>query len=195
MVLERIQEPALTSIPLTIKGEAKFDEICKELNMVYGGAIEVGQNIMNMHIKTGTIPDPSYHPEAALKVLRGHFECMEHAARFIELSNDPNADAEIMTGANLKQILNLLPLRFRQEDDSLNTAETNVSRRKDPYMKIKDWVGKMQQKLILRGTKLDEKPETKVAMVSISEPQQGRPQYNGTGNAPRKGNRNQKQDN
>ena len=62
-------------------------------------------------------------------------------------------------------------------------------------MKIKDWVGKMQQKLILRGTKLDEKPETKIAMVTISEPQQGRPQYNGTGNVPRKGNRNQKQDN
>ena len=62
-------------------------------------------------------------------------------------------------------------------------------------MKIKDWVGKMQQKLILRGTRLDEKPETKIAMVTISEPQQGRPQYNGTGNVPRKGNKNQKQDN
>ena len=88
----------------------------------------MARNIMNEHTKTGTIPDPSYHPEAALKVLRGHFESMEHAARFIDLSNDPNADAEIMTGANLKQILNLLPLRFRQEDDSLNTAETNVKR-------------------------------------------------------------------
>ena len=66
MILERIQEPALSSIPLTVKREAKFDEICKELNQVYGGVIEVGQNIMNMHIKTGTIPDPSYHPEAAL---------------------------------------------------------------------------------------------------------------------------------
>ena len=76
MILERIKEPALSSIPLTTKREAKFDEICKELSQVYGGAIEVGQNIMNMHIKTGTIPDPSYHPEAALKVLRGHFECM-----------------------------------------------------------------------------------------------------------------------
>ena len=105
MILERIQEqePALSNIPLSIKREAKYDEICKKLSLVYGGAIEVGQNIMNTHIKTGTIPDPSYYPEAALKVLRGHFECMEHAARFIELSNDPNADAEIMTGGNLKQ--------------------------------------------------------------------------------------------
>ena len=148
MILERIKEPVLSSIPLSVKREAKYDEICKELDQVYGGAIEVDQNIMNMHIKTGTIPDPSYHPEAALRVLRGHFECMEHAARFIEVSEDANADAEIMTGGNLKQILNLLPLRIRQEDDSLNTAETNVSKRKDQYMKIKDWVGKIQQTLI-----------------------------------------------
>ena len=63
-------------------------------------------------------------------------------------------------------------------------------------MKIKDWVGKIKQKLIIRGTKLDEKPETKVAMVTINEQQQGRPQYNGTGNNPgNKGNRNQKYEN
>ena len=55
---------------------------------------------------------------------------MKHAARFIDLSNDPAADAEIMTGANLKQILNLLPLRIRQQDDEFNTAETNVGKRK-----------------------------------------------------------------
>ena len=161
--------------------------------MVYGGAIEVSQNIMSTHLKTGSIPDPSYHPEAALKVLRGHFECMEHAAGFIELSDDVNADAEIMTGGNLKQILDLLPLRMRQEDDSLNTAETNVSRRKYQYMKIKEWVGKMQQKLIPGGTKLDEKPETKVTIVTINEQQQRRSQYNGTGNNQgNRGNRNQR---
>ena len=74
-----------------------------------------------------------------------------------------------MTGGNLKQIMNLLPLRIRQEDDRLSTAETNVSRRKDQYMKIKDWVGKMKQKFILGGTKLDEKPETKIAKVTINE--------------------------
>ena len=150
---------------------------------------------MNMDIKIGTIPDPSYHPEAALKVLRGHFECMEHAARFIELSKDANADAEIMTGGNLKQILNLLPLHIRQEDDSLNTAETNVSKRKAQYMKIKDWIGKIQQKLILGGIKLDEKPETKVTMVTVNEQQQGRPQNNGAGsNQGNRGNRNPRQE-
>ena len=77
---------------------------------------------------------------------------------------------------------------------SLNTAGTNVSRRKDQYLKIKDWVGKMQQKLILRGTKQNEKSETKVAMDTVSEPQQGRTQQNNTGDTQRKGARNQRQD-
>ena len=65
---------------------------------MYGGAIEVGHNIMNMHLKIEAIPDPTTRPEAALKVLRGHFECIEHASRFIELSKDPSAEAKIVMG-------------------------------------------------------------------------------------------------
>ena len=82
----------------------------------------VSKNIMSAHLKAGSIPDSSLHPEAALKVLRGHFEVMEQAARFIELSEDDNAASEIMTGGNLIQILEMLPLRVRQDDDSLETA-------------------------------------------------------------------------
>ena len=80
-----------------------------------------------------------------MKVLRGHFEVMEHAARFIKLSEDENAASEIMTGGNLTKILDLLPKRVRQDDDSLETAETNASRRTDQYMKIKKWVAKIQK--------------------------------------------------
>ena len=54
-------------------------------------------------------------------------------------------------------------------------------------MKIRDWVGKIQQKLILGGTKLDETPETKVTMVTLNEQPQGRSQNSGTGNS--RGNR------
>ena len=120
---------------------------------------------------------------------------MEHAARFIDLSNDPAADAEIMTGANLKQILNLLPLRIRQEDDDFNTAETNVEKRKGQYLKIRDWVNKMQQKLILGGTNQTEKSETKVTMVTVRETPKERAQQNSTGDAERRGGRQQRQDN
>ena len=55
-------------------------------------------------------------------------------------------------------------------------------KRKAQYMKIKDWVGKIQQKLILSGIKIDETPETKVTMVTLDEQSQGRSQNNGTGN-------------
>ena len=41
MILERIKEPALSSIPPTTKREQKFDDICKKLSQAYGGSIEV----------------------------------------------------------------------------------------------------------------------------------------------------------
>merc|ERR1711999_49626 len=86
IILERIKGPALSNIPLSTRRDGNYDEICSKLSLVYGGAIEVGQNIMGTHMKAGRIPDPSYNPEAALKVLRAHAEYMEHAERFINLS-------------------------------------------------------------------------------------------------------------
>ena len=58
---------------------------------------------METHLKIGKIPDPSNHPEAALKALTAHHECMEHASRFTDLSSDDDAEAEIMTGTYLKK--------------------------------------------------------------------------------------------
>ena len=89
------------AIPPTTKREQKFDDICEELNKAYGGAIEAGHNIMDTHLKIGKIPDPSSHPESALKALRAHLECMEHASRFIELSKDKSSEGEIMTGSGM----------------------------------------------------------------------------------------------
>ena len=148
MILERIKEPAFSSISPTTRRDQSFDDICDELRNAYGGAIEVGHNIMETHLKIGKIPDPSNHPEAALKALTAHHECMEHASRFIDLSSDDHAEAEIMTGTYLKKILSFLPLRIRQEDDRFDKAETNASKRKDQYMKIKSWVKKIREKLL-----------------------------------------------
>ena len=50
MILERIKEPALSNIPLTTRREGKYDEICKELSLVYGGAIEVGGIVLDYKI-------------------------------------------------------------------------------------------------------------------------------------------------
>ena len=129
IILGRIQDPALSNIPLSVKREAKVEEICLALTTVYGGAMKVSENIMNAHVKAGAIPDPHSYPEAALKVLRGHYEVMEHAARFIELSNDENAASEIMTGGNLTKILDLLPKRLRMTESDLEVAETDAKKR------------------------------------------------------------------
>ena len=124
------------------------------------------ENIMNAHLKAGTIPDPHYYPEAALKVLHGHFEVMEHASRFIELSNDKNAAGEIMTGSNLTKILDFMPRRVRMANDDLEIAETDASKRTEQYMTVKNWVTKTQKTLIRQGIKLEEKAETSVTMVT-----------------------------
>ena len=121
--------------------------------------MKVSENIMNAHVKAGAIPDPHSYPEAALKVLRGHYEVMEHAARFIELSNDENAASEIMTGGNLTKILDFLPKRLRMTDSDLEVAETNAKKRTTQYMSIKDWITRTQRTLILQGTKLEEKAD------------------------------------
>ena len=145
-------------------------------------------------MRTGKIPDPSYHPEAALKILRAHAECMEHAERFITLSNDPAADAEIMTGANIKQILNLLPLRIRQQEREFNTAATDVEKRKKQYLKIKEWVSEILEQLVLAGTSQHESSASKVTMVTINDPQQDTSQQSSNTNNQGKGGRQQRQD-
>ena len=50
IVLGRIQDPALSYIPLSVKREAKIDEICAALKIVYGGVMKVIENIMNAHL-------------------------------------------------------------------------------------------------------------------------------------------------
>ena len=43
IILGRIQDPAQSNIPLSVKREAKFDEICAALKVVYGGAMKVSE--------------------------------------------------------------------------------------------------------------------------------------------------------
>ena len=98
---------------------------------------------------------------------------MEHATRFIELSNDENAASEIMTGGNLTKILDFLPKRLRMTDSDLEVAETNAKKRTTQYMSIKDWITRTQRTLILQGTKLEEKAETAVTMITTDSKSRG----------------------
>ena len=72
--------------------------------------------MMNAYTQAGEIPEPFQFPAAALKVLRGHYEVLEHAARFIELSND----------TILTEIIDLLPKKLQMTEPGLKVAETYV---------------------------------------------------------------------
>ena len=78
--------------------------------------MKASEKIMKAHITVSIIPDPYTSSTAALKVLRDHYEILEHTERFISLSTDKNAASELMTGENLKKLLNLLPQRVRMSD-------------------------------------------------------------------------------
>ena len=67
------------------------------------------------------------------------------------------------------------------EDDNLEIAETNATRRTEQYMKVKKWVAKTQKTLIVQGTKLDEKAETPVAMITTDSHISGRVQNSDRG--------------
>ena len=58
IVLGRVQDPVLSNILLSVKREAKVEEICAALKTVYGGAMKVSENIMNAHLRAGAVPEP-----------------------------------------------------------------------------------------------------------------------------------------
>ena len=49
-------------------------------------------------------------------------------------------------------------------------------------MKVKSWVKKMQEKLLMSGVKIDDNADNKVTMVAVSKQQQNEPRDNRTNN-------------
>ena len=66
-------------------------------------------------------------------------------------------------------------------DDNLEVADTNAKKRTEQYMKVKGWVAKTQKTLIVQETKLDEKAETPVAMITTDNHNNGRGQNSDRG--------------
>merc|ERR1711872_1048750 len=168
-ILEKIKEPATSSISPGTKRNQVFDDICEELKKKYSGAVEVAHNLMETHLKIGRIPDPSKNSDASLKALIAHFECMEHASRYIELSGNARTEGEILTGTYLKKMLSFIPPRVRQHYDEFDDAETTTELRKEQYRKIKEWILKIRNKLLSSGTDMDEHIEDKVTMVTVNK--------------------------
>merc|ERR1712102_53956 len=168
-ILEKIKEPATSSISPSTRRDQVFSDICEELKKKYSGAVEVAHNLMETHLKIGKIPDPSNNPEAALKALIAHYDCMEHASRYIDLSGDDGAEGEIMTGTYLKKLLSFIPLRVRQDNDEFDNAETTAVKRRAQYKKIKAWILKIRKKLLSSGTQMEEDTAEKVTMVTVAQ--------------------------
>merc|ERR1712082_270169 len=126
-------------------------------------------NLMETHLKIGKIPDPSNHPDASLKALIAHYDCMEHASRCIELSGNDSTEGEILTGTYLKKLLSFIPLRVRQDHDEFDDAETTTEKRKGQYKKIKEWILKIRKKLLSSGTNMEEDIADKVTMVTVNK--------------------------
>merc|ERR1712082_520997 len=124
---------------------------------------------METHLKVGKIPDPSNHPDAALKALIAHFDCMEHVSRYIELSGNDSTEGEILTGTYLKKLLSFIPLRVRQDHDEFDNAETTTEKRRGQYKKIKEWILKIRKKLLSSGTNMEEDIADKVTMVTVNK--------------------------
>ena len=167
-ILEKIKEPATSSISPGTKRNQVFDDICEELKKKYSGAVEVAHNLMETHLKIGRIPDPSKNSDASLKALIAHFECMEHASRYIELSGNARTEGEILTGTYLKKMLSFIPPRVRQHYDEFDDAETTTELRKEQYKKIKEWILKIRKKLLSSGTNMEEDIEDKVTMMTVN---------------------------
>ena len=168
-ILEKIKEPATSSISPSTRRDQVFSDICEELKKKYSGAVEVAHNLMETHLKVGKIPDPSNHPDAALKALIAHYDCMEHASRYIELSGNISTEGEILTGTYLKKLLSFIPLRVRQDHDEFDDAETTTESRRSQYKKIKEWILKIRKKLLSSGTNMEGDVTDKVTMVTLDK--------------------------
>ena len=156
--------------------------------------MKASENIMKAHITASLISDPYTSPTAALKVLRDHYEILEHTERFIKLSTDLNAASELKTGDNLRKLLDLLPQRVRMVDPNLGVAETDAERTFNQYVSIKKWVTDNQKLLVLQSTKLEDKAETQVAMITNVDKQSEGSQRNTKNNGQfNKGNNNRRQ--
>ena len=169
IILSKLENPALARIPPDVKRDQKFEDICSSLKMIFQSSLVATKNIMMAHEFASTIPDPYTSSTAALKVLRTHYEILEHAERFISLTSEENAAQTLMTGSNVEQLLNLLPQRVRMSDANLGIVEVNEEKRQRQYEAIKKWINDSQQFLLLQGTRLEDKVETHVAMATSVE--------------------------
>ena len=59
IILSRLENPALSRLPSSVKWNRKFEDICSSLEKNFGGVLKASMNIMKAHEAASRIPDIS----------------------------------------------------------------------------------------------------------------------------------------
>ena len=123
---------------------------------------------MLAHEKAGEIPDPHTKSgiQGTLRVLQLHSEVLDHADRFLKLTKEATAVSNLVSGANIQILLNLLPQRIRLDLSGLSKAVLDEGERRAQYKTIKEWIWNNKQNLLMQGIRTDETNGSGVALVA-----------------------------
>ena len=138
IVLSKRAGEAKTRLPADVARDQDLDKIEKNLLRYYESSLVATKAIMQAHERTGTIPDPHERTQGLLKVLQLHAEIIEHSDRYLSLTPEKTAASNLMNGANVETLLNLLPQRVRMDTEGLSKVELDEHRRKAQYETFKD---------------------------------------------------------
>ena len=84
------------------------------------------------------------------------------------MTPEKTAASNLMNGANVETLLNLLPQRVRMDTEGLSKVELDEHRRKAQYETFKNWVNKTKQSLLEQGIQAEETHETHVSLIAGS---------------------------
>ena len=74
--------------------------------------------------------------------------------------------SNLVSGANIQILLNLLPQRIRVDLSGLSKAVLDERARRNQYKTIKEWIWSNKQNLLMQGIRTDETNRSGVALVA-----------------------------
>ena len=87
-LLKAILEPAQSTLTTITEYSETLRGLWEELNLKFGGSLEVIKSYMKLHVKTGIIPSIKTDPEQALLKLEKHQEIQNGLRDFWRFSKD-----------------------------------------------------------------------------------------------------------
>ena len=195
IVLSKITGEAKTRVTADAARDQDLDKIQKSLLRYYESSLVATKAIMQAHERIGTIPDPHERAglQGTLKVLQLHAEVIDNSDRYLALTPEKTAASNLMNGANVETLLNLLPQRVRMDTPGLSKVELDEYRRKTQYKTFKDWIDTTKLNILEQGVRAGETYETHVSLIAGNDSRQSNQRQGGStgrqsNNYPPKGN-------